>query len=174
MGKNGIYMKNILTRENIFQAIKELLWLGITGMVIYAILYPITQKIDFIYWRVNSLFIFITITYFRYSVTFRSLPFLRPAWLRFILFTANLSLFIYIWHNELKFIQLADNFYTEDFGFPKVILYDNLKEDLFKYLYQELVAFGTASLIMISAFQMRLIISYWQYYKHQADTLLEG
>ena len=167
-------MDTLLNRQNLLQLLKEALWLAITAMAIYAILYPITSKIDYIYWKINSLFIFVTLTYFRYSLTFKSLPFLRPSWLRFILFTLNLSLFIYIMSNEQKLISLADNFYIEDFGFPKTIMFEPVKIQMFKYLYKELVVFGTGSLIMLSAFQLRLILSYWQYYKHQANTLLEG
>jgi len=142
-------------------------------MSIYAILYPITGKLDYIYWKVNAFFIFITLTYFRWSVTFRSLPFLKPALIRFLLFTINLSLFIYIVHHLQKFIGLADNFYIEDFGFPKTIIYEDIKADLFNYIYNELVLFGTGALVMLSAFQIRLIISYWQYYQHAASRMLE-
>ena len=145
----------------------------ITAMVIYAILYPITSKLDFIYWKINVFFIFISLTYFRWSVTFKSLPFLRPAVTRFLLFAFNLSLFIYIMYNLQKFIGLADNFFIEDFGFPKVIIYEDMKRELFDYLYSELVLFGTAALVMLSAFQLRLILSYWQYYKHAANRMLE-
>ncbi len=164
---------SVFSRENFLHFAKELLWWAITGMAAYALLYPITEKLYFIYWEVNAAFIFVTLTYFRWTVTFRSLPFLRPTWVRFLLFTVNLSLFIYFLNNERKFITLYDNFYTEDFGFPKVIMYDDIKNSLFDYLIKEIILFGTASLVMISAFQLRLIVSYWQYYKHQANRMLE-
>ena len=76
-------------------------------------------------------------------------------------------------YNLQKFIGLADNFYIEDFGFPKVIIYEDMKRELFDYLYNELVLFGTGALVMLSAFQVRLIISYWQYYKHAASRMME-
>ncbi len=160
-------------RENLLHFTREMLWLTLTAMAVYAILYPVTSKIDFIYWKVNAFFIFLSLTYFRWSVTFRSLIFLRPAVLRFLLFTINLSLFIYIAHNLQKIIGLADNFYIEDFGFPKVIIYEDVKRELFDYLYKEFVFFGSAALVTLSAFQIRLIISYWQYYKHAASRMLE-
>jgi len=163
----------LFTRENLLNFVKELLWTIITVMVIYAILYPITSKLDFIYWKINVFFIFITLTYFRWSVTFKTLPFLRPSFIRFVLFAVNLSLFIYIMYNLQKFIGLADNFFIEDFGFPKVIIYEDMKRELFDYLYNELVLFGTGALVMLSAFQLRLIISYWQYYKHAATRMME-
>ncbi len=163
----------LLNKENNYHFAREILWLLITAMLIYAILYPITSKIYYIYWKINALFIFLTFTYFRYSVMFKSLPFLRPSWVRFLLFAINLSLFIYLAGYEQRLISLADNFYLEDFGFPKVFITDIMKRGLFKYMYTEIVVFSTGSLIMLSAFQIRLIISYWQYYKHQANLLLE-
>lgn len=162
-----------LNKENSFHFIREIVWLLITVLVIYIVLFPITSKIDFIYWRINAFFIFTAFTYFRYAITFKSLPFLRPSWVRFLLFTVNLSLFIFIAQNEQKLISMADNFYIEDFGFPHVFINELAKRELFKYLYTEIVFFSTGSLITLSAFQIRLIISYWQYYKHQANALLE-
>lgn len=164
---------SVFNKVNLLHLLRELLWLGITAMVTYALLYPITSKLDFIYWKVNVFFIFITLTYFRWSVTFKSLIFLKPSLIRFLLFTVNLSLFIYIGHNLLKVIGIADNFYIEDFGFPKVIIYEDMKRELFDYLYKELVFFGSAALVTLSAFQLRLIISYWQYYQHAASRMME-
>jgi hypothetical protein len=166
-------MNNLFYRPWIYYFVKELLWMALTGGATYLVLFPVTSKIDFIYWRQNALFIFVFLTWFRYSVTFRSLRFLRPSSLRFILFTLNFSLFFYLLHWEQKFVLLADNFYTEDFGFPKVILFDADKQQLFKYLYTEIVFFGTGSLLVTMALQARLIISYWQYYKYQADARLQ-
>jgi len=166
-------MAKLLNTATPYHFIRELLWLAITGMAIYAIMYPITSKMDYIYWKINAFFIFTAITYFRYAITFKSLEFLRPSWVRFIFFAVNLSLFIFIANYEQKLISLADNFYIEDFGFPKVFIDDTMKRGLFKYLYTEIVLFSTGSLVTLSAFQIRLIVSYWQYYKHQANMLLE-
>lgn len=163
-----------MNQQNILVVIKELLWTAITCMVVYAVLYPVTRTIDYIYYPVNAFFIFLTLTYFRWSVTFKKLPFLRPVWIRFLLFAVNLSLFIYLMQKQQQFLMFTENFYTEDFGFPKVIMYDNVKEELFRYLRTEIILFGTGSLIMIVAFNFRLLISWWQYYKHRAGSLLEG
>ena len=167
-------MADLVNKENLYHFIREILWLLITAMVIYAVLYPITSKLDYyIYWKINATFIFLAITYFRYATTFKSLAFLKPSWVRFILFAVNLSLFIVLAQSEQKLISLADNFYVEEFGIPKVMMNAIMKRDFIKYVYTETVFFATASLVMLSAFQIRLIISYWQYYKHQANTLLE-
>ncbi|MBL0310006.1 MAG: hypothetical protein IPP77_10090 [Bacteroidetes bacterium] len=166
-------MNRLLTRANILHLVKELIWLILTGILVHALMYPITSKMDFIYWKIFGTFIFISLTYFRYSILFKTLPFLRPTWIRFLLFVINLTLFMFLMYHEQKLLLLYQNFYTEDFGFPKIIFYDEVKEGVFKYLYLMLTLFGTGSLIMISAFQSRLIISYWQYYKHQADNLMD-
>lgn len=163
-----------MNQQNLLIVIKELLWTAITCMVVVAVLYPVTQKIDYIYYPVNAFFVFLTLTYFRWSVTFKRLPFLRPAWVRLGLFMINLSLFIYLMQKQQQFLMFYENFYTLDFGFPKVIMYDEVKESLFSYLRTEIILFGTGSLIMIVAFNFRLLISWWQFYKHQADNLLEG
>jgi hypothetical protein len=166
-------MSKLLDKELFFHVLREVLWLIVTAMLTAVVLYPITQKIDFIYWKTNALFIFITITYFRYAVNFRSHIFLRPGWVRFLLFTANLCLFFFILGNLQKFMAMADNFYIEDFGFPKVIMYENVKQDFFKYLYKEIVFFGTSGLLMILALELRIIIAYWQLYKHNANIRLQ-
>lgn len=152
--------------------LKELIWTVITLMVVYAILYPITQKIDYIYYNANAAFIFVTLTYFRWAVTLRRTLFLRPAWVRFLLFSFNCILFVFFMQQEQKFLLLHQNFFIEDFGFPKVIMFDNLKEDLFKYLYTQIVLFGTGSLLMIVALNIRLLISWWQFYKARAGSML--
>jgi hypothetical protein len=74
---------------------------------------------------------------------------------------------------EQKFMSLFENSYIEDFGFPQVILYEDIKQQLFKYIYSVIVLFGTGSLIMISIFNLRLIVSWWQLYKYKASAMLE-
>lgn len=160
-------------RENIFHFIKELLWWVITALVVYAILYPVTSKLDYFFWKINAAFIFVSLTYFRWSITLRSLPFLHSSVLRFVLFTVNFPLFFYLLYSLQKIMLRLDNFFTEDLGFPKVILFEDMKTELFKYLNTEVVLFGSASLILIMAFQVRLVISYWQLYKHEASRMLE-
>lgn len=160
-------------RIKILHFTKELLWLSITALLVVAILYPVTSKIDYIYWKINAVFIFVSLTYFRWSVTLRSVPFLHSSVLRFALFTLNIPLFFYLLYSLQKIMLKLDNFFTEDLGFPKVILFEDLKSELFKYMTTEVVLFGSASLVLILAFQVRLIISYWQLYKHQANRMME-
>ncbi|HWB62583.1 MAG TPA: hypothetical protein VG603_03660, partial [Chitinophagales bacterium] len=130
-------VKKIFQNEFFFYLIREVLWLAITAMLTYAVLWPVVSKIDYFYWRINAFYVFLFITYFRYSITFRSLPFFKPAWIRFILFTGNIVLFFFLAQHEQKLLSLMDNFYTEDFGFPKVILFEADKQKLLKYIYKE-------------------------------------
>lgn len=166
-------MSRYLNHENLLILTKESAWLLLTGMITFAVLYPVLSKLDYMYTTVNAAFVFVAITYFRWSVTFRSIPFLRPASIRFLIFTGNIILFFYLMQHEQKLLGKLDDFYLEDFGFPKVIIYEDLKQQLFSYLYAEIVLSATSSLLMIIAFQLRLILSYWQYYKHASSRLLE-
>ncbi len=166
-------MQHLLTRENILIAVKELLWLGITAFITVAALYPVTQKILFIYYNISFAFIFIMLTYFRWTISLSALPFFRPAWIRFLLFTLNIVLFFFLLREEQKLLEHLDNFYTEDFGFPKIILYDHLKEELFRHLRIIVVFCGTGSLLMLVALNFRLIISWWQFYKYKSDMFMD-
>ena len=166
-------MINLFTKENLLYLLKELIWWAITGLLIYALLYPITSKISYTYWLINSVFMFVALTYFRWCVTFRSLVFLHSNAVRFTIFTLNIILFFYLMQSQMEFIAKLDDFYTEDFGFPKVMIDDVAKRALFEYLNYALILFGTTSLLMITAFQFRIIISYWQLYKYKASRMLE-
>ncbi len=164
---------NWVTRENLLHFLREFIWLTITAMATYAVLFPVVTKLDYTYTFVNAVFVFVAFTYFRYCVALSTVVYLRPAGVRFSLFTINLVLFFYLMHHLQKLLVKLDNFYTEDLGFPKVILFDDMKRDLFDYMYTEIAFFGTASLVLLLALQLRLIVSYWQYYKHAASRMLE-
>lgn len=166
-------MNSFFNKTNLLHFVRELLWWIISAALTVAVLYPIISRLNFIHLNIFILFILVTLTYFRYCLMLSSLPFMRSALVRFIIFTFNLSLFVYLWHHEVKLLGMLDNFYTEDFGFPKVIIDDELKRWLFDYLRKVLTLFGTGSLLMLSAFQIRLIVSYWQYYTHKANNMME-
>ena len=89
-------MSTFLSTQNILHFIKELIWWLITACVAVAILYPITSQVDYIYFNINFIFIFITLTYFRWTLFIRTLPFLQPVAIRFILFVVNAVLIFHI------------------------------------------------------------------------------
>lgn len=163
---------SLLTKENAYHFAKELIWTVITLLIAYAVVYPVCEKLDYIYYKMNMFFVFLSLTYFRWTVTFRSLPFMRPVWVRFMFFAVNVSLFVYVMGQEQRFLMLIDNFFIEDFGVAWVALTPDETQWLFRYIYTEIVLFGTGSLIMIFMFNARLIISAWQFYKYKADKVL--
>ncbi|MCS6934066.1 MAG: hypothetical protein NZM35_02805 [Chitinophagales bacterium] len=166
---------SFFNRINIYYLLQELMWWAITALIAIAILYPIDRTVYYLYYRINFAIIFVAITYFRYTISMMSLPFLHGNATRFLLFTANIALFFYFASYEQKFLSLLDNFFTEDFGFPRegVIMYHDVKERFFKYLSTQLIFSNTAALIMIVAFNIRLIISWWQLYKYKSSMLME-
>lgn len=166
-------LEHFASKINAYVLLKEIIWLSITTLVSYAALYPVTQKIDFIYYNVCFAFVFVMLTYFRWTIMLSALPFFRPGWVRYLLFTINVALFFYLMSKEQHMLGFLDNFYTEDFGFPKIILYDPLKEELFRHLRLLITFCGTGSLIMIIALNLRLILSWWQFYKYRSEALFE-
>jgi len=143
--------------------LKEALWICITLCVTYIVLYPIDQKIDYTFYWPNFLFVALSILYFRWATTFNDLPFLRHSWVRFALFVFNINIFVYLLSTERNLLSVVDDFYVLSIGFPKVIMYEEVKEQLFKYLQTEVILFGTASLTLNVALQIRIIVSYWQF-----------
>jgi hypothetical protein len=114
------------------------------------------------------------LTYFRWTISAECLAvFSSGSWIRFLLFTLNIVLFFFLLREEQKLLEYLDNFYTEDFGFPKIILYDHLKEELFRHLRIIVVFCGTGSLLMLVALNFRLIISWWQFYKYKSDMFMD-
>lgn len=160
---------SLFSKENVFHFAKELIWWVITLMIAFAVVYPILQKIDYIFIKMNMFFVFLTITYFRWTVSIRHLPFLQPVWVRFALFALNVSLFVFLMGEEQKFLMRVDNFFVEDFGMAWKAMSLVEAEKLLKYIYNEIVLFGTSALIMIFLFNARIIVSAWQFYKHKAD-----
>lgn len=149
--------------EKILIAVKEVLWCMLTAGACVLILYPIDKQLYYTYYAENFFFIFLALTLFRYVLFFNSIPFFKPVWVRFLLFVFNINIFVYITSIERTLLSIVDDFNMQDFGFPKVIMYDSVKEALFSYLYKEIVFFSTATLVLIVVFQLRLLISYWQF-----------
>lgn len=163
---------SLFTKENAFHFAKELIWMAITILIAYAVVYPICQKIDYIQFKMNMFFVFLSLTYFRWTINIRNLPFLQPVWTRFALFAINVSLFVYLMGEEQKFLMLIDNFFISEFGPAKKVLTGDETQWLFRYIYTEIVLFGTGTLIMIFMFNARIIVSAWQFYRYKADKVL--
>lgn len=138
--------------------------MAITAMIVYAGLYPIVSIIDYKYLYLHAFFIVITVTYFRFSLGFKNVPYLRPSWVRYLLFTLNFILAFYIVKQEQDLFRLFDNFETHDFGFPQnnVFMTPEVKKELFDNLKLSVNFFATGALLMTVAFQLRIILSYWK------------
>lgn len=165
----------MLHHKTLYHFFRETAWIGVTAAASAAVLYPIVQKLDFLYYPQFFLFVFVSLQYFRWTLTLRSLPFLQSALVRFGVFSVNLILAVYIINQEQKFLGLMNNYYVEDFGFLKqgVFMFDDVRKELMQYIYLIIVLFGTGSALMIAAFNVRLLISWWQFYKYRAGVLMD-
>jgi hypothetical protein len=151
-------------KQNIFlwTLLQELIGWIITASVAYVLLLPIIQKIEYKYLIENGLFIVVGITYLRYFVFFNSISFLQPNWLRFILFTANWVLWVYILNRVEMLLQLYDEFDVIDFGMPHTALSSTEQRTLLEYLYKEILLSGLVALLAIALFNIRIIGAYWR------------
>jgi len=155
---------NFIMKQNIilYTLLQELIGWIITASIAYVLLLPILQKIEYNYLIENALFIVVGITYLRYFVFFNSISFLQPNWVRFILFTANWVLWVYILNRVEMLLQLYDEFDVIDFGMPHNALSYPQQRTLLEYLYKEILLSGIVALLAIALFNIRIIGAYWR------------
>jgi hypothetical protein len=153
-----------VNKQLIFSLIKEVLWWLLTAMIVYAGLYPIVSIIDYKFVYLHAFFIIITVSYFRFSLGLKSVPYLRLSWVRYLLFTLNFILVFFIIKKEQELFRLFDSFETHDFGYPQqnVFMTPETKLRLFDYLKLSVNFFGTGAMLMTIALQLRIILSYWK------------
>ncbi len=146
----------------------ELLW-GLLIIIFTAIvILPLYEVLDASFLRVNLLLILLFAVLFRYTIFLNQIPYLKPMWVRFILVIASIIIFFQIFKQIQDFFELFD---THDINFflrkdKTVTLAPEIIQDKFAYFKKEFVFFATGSLIVIAAFSLRTIASFW--------TLLKG
>jgi hypothetical protein len=146
----------------------ELLW-GLLVIIFTAIvILPLYEVLDASFLRVNLLLILLFAVLFRYTIFLNQTPYLKPMWIRFILVIASIIIFFQIFKQIQDFFELFD---THDINFflrkdKTVTLAPEIIQDKFAYFKKEFVFFATGSLIVIAAFSLRTIASFW--------TLLKG
>lgn len=147
--------------------VQELLWWLFTLALAALIQYPIWRDLDYKFHLVNTVFIVVMLTYFRYNIFIKSLRFLRPSVVKYVLFTGNVMLFFFLLTQVQKLTGMWDNFILSDFGLPKMPVSSADEERIMRYIYTEVTIFGTGSMLMLLVFQLRLILVYWKSQAHR-------
>jgi hypothetical protein len=141
----------------------EMLWALLIGVFTAIIIFPLYQVLDASFLRVNLLLILLFAILFRYTIFLNEIPYLKTKWLRFILVVAVLIIFFQIFKQIQDFFELFD---THDINYflrkdSVVKLSPEVIQNKFAYFKKEFVFFSTGSLIVIVAFSLRVIASFW-------------
>ncbi len=151
-----------MNRIFLFAIIQETIGWLITVAIAIATLCPVTQKINYNFLFENGLFIAAAGTYLRYFLFYNSIPFLQPNWVRFVVFTANLVLWVYMLNRYEMMLQIHDDYVLEEFGSMIMPLNNDEQKSLLDYLYKLISFSGFVALLATALFNLRLIGAYWR------------
>lgn len=155
------------------QLLQELVWWVITAVVCIAVLKPVTEKINYDYLIENAFFIVAGITTIRYFLFFNSLFFLKNKWVRFVFFTMNFVLWVYVLNRYEMLLQTIDYFDIGYFGMPLKPLTTHEHTTLLQYLYKEILLSGLCALLGFMLLNLRFVGSYWRVAKVRFTTRMQ-
>jgi hypothetical protein len=141
---------------------KEMLWLCISILISFAMMYPITRVVHYSMMWLNGLFLVVGLTYFRYAITLRTIYLLRSKWVRFALIIFNINFFVFVLRQEQAFMNIYDSYTIEDMGSPIRPMSLEAIYQLFRYFYTEINFAVVACLCMTAVLSVRMILAYWQ------------
>ena len=145
----------------VLELVKELMWWLISALLTGAILFPIISKVHYQMLWVNSLIIFVGLTYFRWAVTLRQVYILRSKWVRFLISIININFFIYILRQQQNFLGIYNSYTLEELGKPyKPMSMDEIYA-LFGYYFSETTFAVVACLTLCVALTVRMVLAYW-------------
>lgn len=142
--------------------LQEFIWVFLIIALSAVVIYPIEQKINFHYRGINIFFIAITLQYFRYILIFPRLRFFASKISRYLLFTFNLVLIVFLFNQIEVFLNIKDNFNILDYGTRKLPMDLSEEAELFGFISKEITFFILSSLILTFILQIRIVFSYWK------------
>lgn len=149
-----------MNREQTLKLYLELIWWGITAVLVALVLYPIYAEMrvwPFVYW--NVAFVIVAITLSRYMF---QLPHSFIAYRQYL----KATLFILMIPLTVVMIGGVNHFmtYVEDYTWDGMTghLPATRKRAIESYLWSEMLFFGTASFITPPIFAVRLAVSIWR------------
>ena len=146
----------------VLELLKELLWLCISIVIAFAIMYPIISVVHYKMVWLNGLFLVLAFTYFRYAILLKTVFVLRNKWVRFFLFLFNINFFVFILRQQQHFITIYDSYTVEELGSPIKPISLEQTDVLIRYFYTEITFTVVACLGMIAALSVRFIWAYWK------------
>lgn len=149
-----MYQKTALTIQ------LELLWWLVTFLILAGVLYPIYRsEVTYPFWVSNAAFLvaFITLARYIFLLKHTFLAYWQVG--KVIVFALSIPLFIYLF-TQMTTFQL----YLEEVGLEAIFVNMPMDEQgrMIRYVRNEMLFFGTASIIAALIMPFRMLISFWR------------
>lgn len=142
----------------------ELLWLVFAAIVTLLVLMPLQGIIGSAYLTLNAAFIFLSVTFFRWFLFVKQVPYLSKLWMRVFLIMVIGVLFFQFMLRIQEFLGDMDNTSMSHFLSPEAAFtYSESLNQSYFYFKSEFILFATACQMMIVLLAIRLVVSLWQY-----------
>lgn len=151
-----------MSKSSIFLLVQEFIWWLITAVITFSVLFPLMSRVNYLHIFDNALIIVTAITAFRYSVFFNKLPFFKSNVVKFIVFTIDISLWVYIINRYEGFLGMHDIYMISELGTPIVPLDGVQERELFRYFYLQISIASISALMLIIVLNLRFIQDYWK------------
>lgn len=152
--------KKKLLRLNIA---KEIMWWVVSALLVYIVLKPIIDVIQYKYLAFNMLIILMPLHYFRYIVFFNKNIFLQSKWPKFFVFVLNIQICIQIMRVTQDILVVVEEQSVREIMVPGTNhnLSMNSIFHLLYYVKEELLGFAIASILVAVALNLRIMYSFF-------------
>ena len=153
-------MQHDLNTMNTSKIKLELIWWAFTGIIAFAVLFPILNKMsDYPFLIINIIFVIVFITFTRYIFLLKHTFLGKQQILKAALIFLSIPLTFYL-ISSLNYFQTI----LDEEGIETIlssIPYEN-RGSLAEYIRNEMIFFGVGSIITSILFPFRMIISIWR------------
>jgi len=138
----------------------ELIWWAVTALIVVGVLLPIYQStVDYPFWGINILFIVAAVTLTR-MIFLTKFTFLADRkYLKFVLILIAAPI-VFFFIEQLVGFQS----YLDEIGLDDVLknLRTEDQESMLNYIRNEMIFFGTAAIISMIVFPIKMVKSIWR------------
>lgn len=153
--------------------IKTALWVVIAIIIALAFQLPMLWHGEYTFIIPNLLIIIVTILYFRNAFDFKSIKLHYSNWARYLIFSFNIFLFIFILNRVEVLLGHIDSMAINKLIISKEYLSMNESSKLLNYINTEYFLFSISSFAAIAAYNIRILTSFWKRTKIKSERKIE-
>jgi hypothetical protein len=141
--------------------IKNLTWLFIAIILALAIQVPMLWHGKYAFLFPNTLIVVVSVLALRNTLEFEQVAWHRSKWFRYIVFTGNIFLFLYLLNRLEALTGVIDSMRMSALIESDTI---SLSEsvDLFKYINKEYIVITIASFVAMIVYNVKILRSFWK------------